>query len=43
MDRGGDFYLCYPKGFYRELDQAELEEVELWMYESSAIDEYITF
>ena len=40
MDRAGDLYLCYPNGFWRELDQEEAEEVEQWMIDSEAIDDY---
>lgn len=42
MDRAGDLFLCYPNGLWRELDHEEEVEVEQWMYDSEAIDDYIT-
>jgi len=40
--QSGDLLLCYPNGFWRELNQEEEAEVEQWMYDSEAIDDYIT-
>ena len=40
--QSGDLLLCYPNGFWRELDQEEEAEVEQWMYDSEATDDYIT-
>ena len=43
MDRAGDFCLCYPSGFFRELDQEEVDEIESWMDDSAAIENYINY
>ena len=43
MDRAGDFFLCYPSGFFRELDQEEVDEIESWMDDSAAIENYINY
>lgn len=42
MQPAKDLLLCYPNGFWRELNQEEEAEVEQWMYDSEAIDDYIT-